>query len=78
VILDGRQTVATADVWRCSTHTIGIAQALELAQVLGRLPARLILYGVEGRQFEIGGRPSPEVEEACWQLAYRIVQLARV
>jgi hydrogenase maturation protease len=77
MVLEGWQAEATADAWRYSTHTIGISQALELARLMGRLPARLILYGIEGRRFEIGSRPSPEVTEACWQLANRITQFVR-
>jgi hydrogenase maturation protease len=37
-----------------STHGIGVADAIELARRLGRLPERLRLVGVEGQRFEIG------------------------
>jgi hydrogenase maturation protease len=77
VTLDGCRPAAITDECRCSTHTIAVAQALELARVLGRVPPRLILYGIEGRRFEIGSTPSPEVAVACRQLANRIVTLVR-
>lgn len=30
-----------------STHALGVAEAMDLAEVLGRLPERTVLYGVE-------------------------------
>jgi hydrogenase maturation protease len=73
---DGWPSTAVAGAWRCSTHMIGIAQAVELARLLGRMPARLVLYGIEGRQFKMGTPPSSEVSEACRQLANRIAREA--
>lgn len=49
---------------RISTHGLDLGQTIELAQALGRLPARLRLYGIEGRQFSPGSNISPEVERA--------------
>lgn len=49
---------------RHSSHGLDLAQALELARALGRAPERLVVYAVEGRQFEHGARLSPEVERA--------------
>ena len=51
-----------------STHTLGLAEALELARSLGRLPDRVIVYGVEGASFGFGKGLSPEVERAAEQL----------
>lgn len=50
--------------FRCSTHGFGVAEAVELARALGRLPKRLTILGIEGCNFEPGGDPSPEVLEA--------------
>jgi len=30
-----------------STHALGVAEAMDLAELLGRLPERMVLYGVE-------------------------------
>ena len=35
-----------------STHALGLAEAMELARALGRLPP-VIVYGIEGKTFEI-------------------------
>lgn len=47
-----------------SSHGFDIGKGIELAQALKRLPARLRVYGIEGRQFERGANISPEVERA--------------
>jgi len=47
-----------------STHGLGLAAAIELSRILGCLPIRLRMYGIEGRHFEIGVEVSPEVKNA--------------
>src|SRR5207302_5635970 len=47
-----------------STHLLGVAEALELARALHQLPSRLIVYGVEGRNFTAGVGLTAEVEQA--------------
>jgi hydrogenase maturation protease len=37
-----------------STHGFGLHEAIELARVLGQLPARCVVYAIEGAGFEIG------------------------
>jgi hydrogenase maturation protease len=55
-----------------STHAFGLREAIELARALGRLPARVVIYGVEGRDFLAGTDISPEVEAAIDGLAERL------
>lgn len=47
-----------------STHAFGLAEAIELARQLQRLPAQLVVYGIEGNSFEHGVGLSVEVDEA--------------
>jgi hydrogenase maturation protease len=47
-----------------STHLVGVAEAIELGRALGRLPARVIVYGIEGEQFVAGEELSPSVAAA--------------
>jgi hydrogenase maturation protease len=47
-----------------STHGLGIAEAVELARSLNRLPETLILYGIEGENFEMGGGLTGAVDGA--------------
>lgn len=42
-------------------HDASLAQTLALARVLGRLPRSVVLFGVAGRRFGVGARPSREV-----------------
>jgi hydrogenase maturation protease len=44
-----------------STHAIGVAEAIELARSLGRLPRTVIVYGVEGAGFAAGAALSAAV-----------------
>jgi hydrogenase maturation protease len=44
-----------AGLFRASTHHFGLADAVELARALGRLPAQTIVYGIEGARFTAGG-----------------------
>jgi hydrogenase maturation protease len=47
-----------------STHALGLAEAIEIARCLGRLPARVRVVGIEGARFDYGQGLSPEVEAA--------------
>ena len=42
-----------------STHALGLGDVVELGRALGRLPARLIVFGIEGAGFEAGALPPP-------------------
>jgi len=55
-----------------STHGLGLAQAIELARVMNSLPSRLRIYGIEGKNFEMGTAVSPEVEHAVEEVVRRI------
>lgn len=47
-----------------STHEIDVSVAVELARAIGRLPARLLVIGIEAAHTEWGNPPSPEVAAA--------------
>ena len=47
-----------------STHSGGLADAISLGRVLGRLPHRLVLFGVEPQDMTIGAGLSPAVAAA--------------
>ena len=51
-----------AELFKSSTHALGVADAVELARELDRLPHRLSVYGIEGASFETGEGLSPAVE----------------
>ena len=44
-----------------STHGLGLAEAVELARALGRLPARMTIFAIEAAHFEHGAALSAPV-----------------
>jgi len=56
----------------CSTHAFGVVEAIELARVLQQLPPRLIVYGIEGMQFDIGRELSEAVLQAVPDVVQRV------
>jgi hydrogenase maturation protease len=71
--LDAHAGPIAREFFRFSTHAIGLAEAVELARALGRLPPRLVIYGIEGKSFEAGEGLSPEVEAAVGELVERVL-----
>jgi hydrogenase maturation protease len=57
---------------RSSTHAFDVAQALELARALGRLPPRVIVYGIEGVDFAPGEGLSSCVDAAVSDVVSRL------
>jgi len=55
-----------------STHGLGVADAIELARSLGRLPMELRVYGIEGKSFAVGDNISAEVKNAAEQVIQQI------
>ena len=53
-----------ATLFAASTHTLGVGEAIELARALGRLPTRVILYGIEAESIEAGDELTPSVATA--------------
>ncbi|MFI5372206.1 MAG: hydrogenase maturation protease, partial [Candidatus Eisenbacteria bacterium] len=51
-----------------STHGFGVGEAVELARVLGRLPDRIEVIGIEGACWDPGAPLSPPVEAAIARL----------
>jgi Ni,Fe-hydrogenase maturation factor len=47
---------------------------LELAGVLKRLPIDHVIYGIEGRSFEMGVGLSPEVDQAADRVVQMIIE----
>ena len=55
-----------------STHAFGLGQVLALGQTLGRLPPKLILYGIELGQTTLGRPLSQKVDQAAEQVGFLI------
>jgi hydrogenase maturation protease len=61
--LDARRLVDLEEFRSTSSHTLGLREAIRLAQVLGRLPRQIEILGIEGRRFGAGDALSPEVRQ---------------
>lgn len=61
---DVTATALPNEAFVCSTHAMGVAQALELARALGRLPPKCIVYGIGGESFETGAALTDRVAGA--------------
>jgi hydrogenase maturation protease len=55
-----------------STHALSALEALELGRVLGLLPARVIVYGIEAGTLRTGAGLPPAVAEAVDAVAARV------
>lgn len=55
------------------THLFSLADVIELARALHRLPARLTGYGIEGASFELGAPLSEEAQVAARTVAEQIL-----
>ena len=62
--IDASRERVPAHVFRSSTHAFSVAEAIELARALGRLPKSIVVYGVEGATFAAGVGLTPQVETA--------------
>ena len=75
--LDARATSLPRDLSRHSTHAVGLATAIELGRALDRLPARLIVFGIEGQRFDAGAGLSPRVERGIARTVIAVVDELR-
>ena len=48
--------------FRSSTHALGIGETIELARAIGRLPSRVVVFGIEGEVFGSGTGLSDRAE----------------
>lgn len=59
--------------FRYSSHLFSLAEAVELARQLKRLPKSLIIYGIEGKNYAFGEPLSPKVAAALDDVAGKVV-----
>jgi hydrogenase maturation protease len=70
---DAGEEAVPARTFRSSTHAIGIADTIELARALGRLPRRVRVYGIEAGGFGTGSSLTPAVESAVAFLVQEVL-----
>ncbi len=62
--IDASRDTLPASLKQTSTHAFGLAAAIELARALNTLPGVVVIFGIEGANFEYGETLSPTVHEA--------------
>ena len=55
-----------------STHSFGLAEAIEMARALQQLPAHCVVFGIEGENFAAGTELSSTVSQAIDSVVERI------
>jgi len=75
--LDASAQPIPSNFFHYPTHAFSIAEAVGLARALDQLPPRLIVYGIEGKDFTSGEGLSPEVAAAVEEAAQDIVTVCK-
>lgn len=70
--LDPVHNPLPAQMFQGSTHAFSLPQAIEMARALGQLPRRLLVFGIEGQNFQAGAEISPEVSEVLPKVARQV------
>ena len=58
---------------RVSTHCFSIIKVIELARAIGRLPGKLLVYGIEGGDTDCGEGLTPAVRRAAEVVVNKMV-----
>lgn len=73
---DASQQALPVRFSRGSTHDFGLGEAVELARALNQLPRRLIVFGIEGKQFDLGSALSAAVKKIVPHVVERVLEEA--
>ncbi len=72
--LDAGSQPLPAELFRTSTHHLGLAEAVELGRALGQLPPALVVFGIEGESFAPGDTLTPAVAAAVAEVARQVAE----
>lgn len=62
------------EYFRHSTHSFGVAEAVELARAMNQLPKQFVIFGIEGKNYIAGTELSAEVNQATKEIVDRVIQ----
>jgi hydrogenase maturation protease len=71
--VDATESSLPSELSTASTHTFGVGESVELARTLGRLPSRVVVFGIEAASISAGRHLSPEVTAAVEEAAGQIL-----
>jgi hydrogenase maturation protease len=72
--LDASEEPIPAGTLRSSTHAFSLGETIEIARALGRLPRRVLVYGIEAADVAAGEQLTPAVAGAVEHVADAIVR----
>lgn len=72
---DGDPCALPGQLAACSSHGLGLSQAIDLGRSLGRLPVRLSGWAVEAAGFDLGAPLSNAVSDAAAVVAKELCDL---
>ncbi len=72
--IDANKSTIPSGFFHYSTHAFSIAESIELAKVLGKLPERCILFGIEGKDFGMGRNVSAAVQKSVEEIISSIIK----
>ena len=72
--IDAAEGPMPATLSAASTHTLGVGEAIELGRALGRLPRRVVLYGIEAESIAAGEELTPTVAQAVEAVVEQVLE----
>jgi hydrogenase maturation protease len=72
-IINAVEQSIPASMFNTSTHNLSVAEAIEMARNLERLPKRLLVYGIEGKKFQFGETLSPQMNGVIEEVVHHIL-----
>jgi hydrogenase maturation protease len=61
-------------MFQSSSHAFSLPQAIEMARALDALPAHLVIFGIEGSNFQAGTDLSQAVSQAMPELVHTVME----
>lgn len=75
--LDAATQKMPAQFFRSSSHLFGVAEAIEMARTLRQLPPKMVVYGAEGTQLELGKPMSDDMVAAVATISAQLLDEIR-
>lgn len=63
-----------SELFHYSTHAFSLAEAVEMARALRKLPQRMVIYGIEGTDFSAGDTMTPFVLAAAGTVVGKVLE----
>ena len=74
-VLEPHKQSIPSQFFNYSTHAFSLAEAIEMSRVLGKLPAQVTIYGIEGESFVAGTTLTAKVQVALAQVVGKVKEI---